>query len=257
MNIAIRFEGVVKRLGGRTVLHGVDLEIRKGETFVIVGSSGSGKSVTLKHMIRLLTPDEGRIWIGDDLISEARGRKLAQIRDRFGVLFQGAALLQWMSVVQNVALPLIEKKGLPEAEAFGLARERLALLQLSDALDQFPADLSGGMQKRVGLARAIVTDPEIVLYDEPTSGLDPVTSRTIDKLIEDLRTRLGVTSVVVTHDLHSALAIASRIAVIDRGRILEVVTPKEFVQSENAVVRAFLDAQYITRSGDWERKQGA
>lgn len=257
MNIAIRFEGVVKRLGGRTVLHGVDLEIRKGETFVIVGSSGSGKSVTLKHMIRLLTPDEGRIWIGDDLISEARGRKLAQIRDRFGVLFQGAALLQWMSVVQNVALPLIEKKGLPEAAAFGLARERLALLQLSDALDQFPADLSGGMQKRVGLARAIVTDPEIVLYDEPTSGLDPVTSRTIDKLIEDLRTRLGVTSVVVTHDLHSALAIASRIAVIDRGRILEVVTPKEFVQSENAVVRAFLDAQYITRSGDWERKQGA
>lgn len=250
---AIRFEGVFKSLGGRHVLHDVNLDIQKGETFVIVGSSGSGKSVTLKHMIRLLTPDEGRVLIGEDVISEARGEHLARIRDRFGVLFQSSALLQWMTVVQNVALPLMEKKGLEEDEAFSLARNRLALLNLEDAGDKYPSDLSGGMQKRVGLARAIVTDPEIILYDEPTSGLDPVTSRTIDALIEDLRKRLGVTSVVVTHDLHSALAIASRIAVIHQGRILEVATPKEFLRSENAVIRAFLEAQFITRSGEWER----
>jgi len=250
---AIRFEGVFKSLGGRHVLHDVNLDIQKGETFVIVGSSGSGKSVTLKHMIRLLTPDEGRVLIGEDVISEARGENLARIRDRFGVLFQSSALLQWMTVVQNVALPLMEKKGLEEDKAFSLARNRLALLNLEDAGDKYPSDLSGGMQKRVGLARAIVTDPEIILYDEPTSGLDPVTSRTIDALIEDLRKRLGVTSVVVTHDLHSALAIASRIAVIHQGRILEVATPKEFLRSENAVIRAFLEAQFITRSGEWER----
>lgn len=255
MSVAIRFEGVGKRLGGRQVLHEVDLEIREGETFVIVGSSGSGKSVTLKHMIRLLTPDEGRVWIGDDLISEARGRELERIRGRFGVLFQGAALLQWMSVEHNVALPLIEAKGMSEEKALALARERLALLQLADAVQKYPSDLSGGMQKRVGLARAIVTDPRIVLYDEPTSGLDPVTSRAIDGLIEDLRVRLGVTSVVVTHDLHSALAIATRIAVIDQGRIVEVATPGEFVRSKNPRVRAFLEAQYITRAGEWERKQ--
>lgn len=255
MKAAIRFEGVMKRLGGRTVLHEVDLEIREGETFVIVGSSGSGKSVTLKHMIRLLTPDAGRVWIGEDLISEARGRELERIRARFGVLFQGAALLQWMTVEQNVALPLVERDGIPEEKALEMARERLALLHLEDAVEKLPADLSGGMQKRVGLARAIVTDPQIVLYDEPTSGLDPVTSRAIDGLIEDLRVRLGVTSLVVTHDLHSALAIATRIAVIDQGRIVEVSTPEDFVRSENAQVRAFLEAQYITRTGEWERKQ--
>lgn len=250
----IRFEGVVKRLGGRLVLDGVDLAIPKGETFVIVGSSGSGKSVSLKHMIRLLSPDEGKVWIGDDLISEARGAALSRIRDRFGVLFQSAALLQWMTVGQNVALPLMEKKGVPEGEAFELARKRLDLLGLAEAFDKIPADLSGGMQKRVGLARAIVTDPEIVLYDEPTSGLDPVTSRAIDALINDLRERLGVTSVVVTHDLHSALAIGSRIAVIHEGKIVEVATPREFVRSPHPVVRGFLEAQYITRQGDWERK---
>lgn len=252
---AIRFEGVVKRLGGRQVLGGIDLEIRPGETFVLVGSSGSGKSVTLKHMIRLLTPDAGRVWVGDRVVSEARGRELERIRARFGVLFQGAALLQWMSVGQNVALPLMERNGLPEDEAFEKAREQLALLRLEDAFDKLPAELSGGMRKRVGLARAIVTDPEIVLYDEPTSGLDPVTSRAIDGLIEDLRRRLSVTSVVVTHDLHSALAIATRIAVIHEGRIVETATPGEFVRSGHPVVRAFLEAQYITRAGDWERKE--
>jgi phospholipid/cholesterol/gamma-HCH transport system ATP-binding protein len=250
--MAIRFEGVTKRLGGRPVLDDVTFDVPRGETFVIVGSSGSGKSVTLKHMSRLLSPDEGRVWVGDRCISEARGRELAGLRDKFGVLFQGAALLQWLTVGDNVALPLREKTRLSPAEIDKEVRERLRLLNLEDAFDKYPADLSGGMQKRVALARAIILNPEIVLYDEPTSGLDPVTSRLIDGLIDDLRKKLGLTSVVVTHDLHSALAIASRIAVIHHGRILEVVTPQEFIQSQNEIVRGFLDAQYITRRGDWE-----
>jgi len=252
----IRFERVTKRLGGRTVLNRLDLEIARGETFVVLGSSGSGKSVTLKHMIRLLTPDEGRVWIGDDCISEARGGALERIRRRFGVLFQSAALLQWMSVFDNVALPLREQGRLDETAIADRVRDKLKLLGLEDAVAKFPADLSGGMQKRVGLARAMILDPEIILYDEPTSGLDPVTSRTIDGLIEDLRRRLGITSVVVTHDLHSALAIGARIGLLHQGRVAELATPAEFVRSQNELARSFLESQYITRRGVWEEGNG-
>jgi len=249
----IRFERVSKRLGGRIVLDDVQFEVERNETFVIVGSSGAGKSVSLKHMIRLLTPDEGRVWIGDDVVSEAAGAELERIRTRFGVLFQGSALLQWLSVGQNVALPLMERTNRRDADIFALVREKLRVLNLEDAFDKYPADLSGGMQKRVALARAIIMDPEIILYDEPTSGLDPVTSRSIDRLIDDTRRRLGVTSVVVTHDLHSALSIASRIAVIHGGRMVEISTPEAFVRSQHPVVRGFLEAQYITARGKWER----
>lgn len=249
----IRFEKVTRRLGGRIVLDGIDLEIEKNETFVIVGSSGAGKSVTLKHMVRLLTPDSGRVIVGDDVISEATGDELERIRSRFGFLFQGAALLQWLTVGDNVGLPLREKTDLGEAEVDRLVHEKLAMVGLDEVFDKNPSDLSGGMRKRVGLARAIVTKPEIILYDEPTSGLDPVTSRTIDQLIDSLRRDLGVTSVVVTHDLHSALAIGTRIAMLHDGRIAEVSTPEEFIRSKNETVRGFLEAQYITKRGDWER----
>lgn len=248
----IRFENVCKSLGGKTVLDGVDFEIERGETFVIVGASGAGKSVSLKHMIRLMTPDEGRIYIGDDVISEAEGRQLERIRSRFGMLFQSAALLQWLDVAGNVGLPLRENTRKSPQEIEKLVDEKLDMVGLSGARHKMPADISGGMRKRVGLARAIVTEPEIVLYDEPTSGLDPVTSRKIDKLINDLRERLGVTSVVVTHDLHSALAIASRIGVISGGRMVEISKPSDFIQSENEVVKRFLESQYITRRGAWE-----
>lgn len=248
----IRFEKVTRRLGGRLVLDAVDFEIEKGETFVIVGSSGAGKSVTLKHMVRLLTPDSGRVWVGDDVVSEARGADLEGIRSRFGVLFQGAALLQWLNVGDNVALPLREHTDLGEDEIDRLVQEKLRLVNLEDVAEKFPADLSGGMRKRVGLARAIVMKPGIILYDEPTSGLDPVTSRTIDQLIDNLRRELGVTSVVVTHDLHSALAIGTRIAMLHEGKIVEVSTPEEFIRSKQEVVRGFLDAQYITQRGAWE-----
>jgi phospholipid/cholesterol/gamma-HCH transport system ATP-binding protein len=248
----IRFEHVSKRLGQKLVLDDVDLEVRPGETFVIVGSSGAGKSVSLKHMVRLLTPDRGEVWVGDDLVSEATGPDLERIRARFGFLFQGGALLQWLSAADNIALPLRERTGMSDEEIDALVLEKLRMVELEDAAEKYPADLSGGMRKRIGLARAIVTNPEIILYDEPTSGLDPVTSRTIDRLIDDLRKRLGVTSIVVTHDLHSALAIGSRIAMLHGGRIEEVSTPEEFVRSDNEFVRGFLEAQYITKRGEWE-----
>ncbi len=250
----IRFEKVTKRLGSRNVLDGIDLEVQPGETYVICGPSGMGKSVTLKHMVRLLTPDAGRVMVGDDCVSESRGRELERIRARFGVLFQSGALLQWLSVADNVALPLREHTQKGEDEIEHLVREKLRLVELEDAYDKQPADLSGGMRKRVALARAIITEPEIILYDEPTSGLDPVTSRTIDTLIDNLRKELKVTSVVVTHDLHSALAIGTRIAMLYFGKVVEVATPEAFIESDNEVVRNFLEAQYITRRGAWESK---
>ncbi|MGI6087157.1 MAG: ABC transporter ATP-binding protein [Kiritimatiellia bacterium] len=249
----IRFDHVTKYFGQRKVLDDLDFEVQRGETFVIVGFSGAGKSVSLKHMIRLLTPDSGAVLIDGADISHAGARELVRLRERFGFLFQGAALLQWLSVGENVALPLREKTRMPDAEIRERVQETLRLVNLEDVYDARPADLSGGMRKRVGLARAIVARPEIVLYDEPTSGLDPVTSRAIDRLIDRLRLELKVTGVVVTHDLFSALAIGTRIAMIHQGRFVEVAPPEEFVKSRNPAVRDFLDAQYITKKGPWEK----
>jgi phospholipid/cholesterol/gamma-HCH transport system ATP-binding protein len=248
----IRFENVCKSFGPQRVLDHVNLEVMKGETFVIVGSSGMGKSVTLKHMIRLLTPDEGRIFVEDDCISEASGRDMVRIRDRFGVLFQNSALLAWLSVFENVALPLRERTAMAEEEIEVRVGECLELVGLAAAGPKFPDEISGGMRKRAGLARAIVMKPEIILYDEPTSGLDPVISRSIDRLIDDMRVKLGVTSVVVTHDLHSALGIATRIALIKDGQFVVIAPPAEFIRSSHPDAKEFLEAQYITRRGSWE-----
>lgn len=248
----IRFEHVTKVLSGRAVLDDVSFEIGAGETFVIVGLSGAGKSVTLKHMIRLMRPDTGRILIDGEEIGDQGRRALQTTRSKFGVLFQSAALLQWMSVFDNVALPLREHTGMTEEEIEGRVREKLALLNLADAADRFPAELSGGMQKRVGLARAIIMNPEIVLYDEPTSGLDPVTSRHIDHLIVDMRKELGITGVVVTHDLHSALSVGSRIMMLHQGKVVENAPPEAFVRSQDETVQRFLESQYITKKGKWE-----
>jgi phospholipid/cholesterol/gamma-HCH transport system ATP-binding protein len=249
----IAFENVTKVLGGRKVLDDVSFEIPKGETFVIVGLSGAGKSVTLRHMLQLLIPGSGVIRVGDDVVSAARGKELSRIRSRFGVLFQSAALLQWMTAYENVALPLRENTRKSDDEIDAIVMEKLRMLNMEEAAQKYPADMSGGMQKRIGLARAIVMDPEIVLYDEPTSGLDPVTSRLIDGLIQQLRAELGITSVVVTHDLHSALAIGTRIMMLHGGRIVENATPAEFIKSKNETVQSFLDSQYITRRGEWEK----
>ncbi len=249
----IRFENVTKFLGGRPVLNGVTFEVRKGETLVVVGPSGTGKSVTLKHMVRLMTPDEGRVMVGGEVISEAAGERLERLREKFGVLFQGGALLEWLTVGENVALPLREKTDLSEEEIEERVTVNLKLVGLEGDIDKYPSEISGGMRKRVGLARAIVCKPEIILYDEPTSGLDPVSSRTIDQLIDSMRNELGVTSVVVTHDLHSALSIGSRIAMLTGGRIVELAEPAAFVQSSQEEVKLFLESQFITRRGEWER----
>ena len=243
----IRFEHIVKRLAGRNVLDDLSFEIRKGEVFVIVGPSGTGKSVTLKHMVQLLRPTSGTVWLGDESVSDADGRDLERLRERFGYLFQGGAMLGWLTVAENVALPLEEKTDLPEDEIAKRVREALEMVDLEDAADQYPAEISGGMQKRAGLARAIVRRPEIVLYDEPTSGLDPVTARTIDRLIQHLNRDLGVTSVVVTHDMQGALSIGHRVAMLHGGRFVEVATPKAFAASACPEVQQFLEAQYITR----------
>ncbi len=248
----IRFENITKALGGKTVLDRINFEVGAGETFVIVGLSGAGKSVTLKHMIRLMRPDSGSVVVDGGRIDHLGRSELRQVRSKFGVLFQSAALLQWMTVFDNVALPLREHTKMGEQEIARLVGEKLELLNLSDAGDKFPADLSGGMQKRVGLARAIIMNPKIVLYDEPTSGLDPVTSRRIDDLIMDMRKELGITSVVVTHDLHSALSIGSRIMMLHRGKIVENAAPSEFIRSKDPTVQSFLESQYITKKGKWE-----
>ena len=252
----IRFENVTKRFGAKTVQDDVSFEIDRGETFVIVGSSGAGKSVSLRHMIRLLTPDSGRVWVGEDCVNEAGGSDLERILGRFGVLFQSAALLQWLNVEDNVCLPLRQKTNLPDEEIRRLASEKLGMVGLDGAGHKMPSDISGGMRKRVGLARAIVTQPEIILYDEPTSGLDPVISRQIDLLIDDLRRRLGVTSVVVTHDLYSALYVGTRVAMLHEGRFAVCAPPEEFVASEHPVVRDFLQAQSIADMRDVRKAFG-
>ena len=249
----IRFDHVSKRLGGRAILDDLCLEVNAGETLVILGPSGAGKSVTLKHIVGLMAPDSGSIYIGNDEITGAQGRDLEQIRDRMGLLFQGGALLAWLNVGENVALPLREKTKMPNDEILEVVHEKLRLVGLENDFHKMPSEISGGMRKRVSLARAIVNKPEVVLYDEPTSGLDPVTSRKIDDLIENTRKTLGVTSVVVTHDLHSALSIGTRVAMLYNGRIIALATPKELLESDQPQVREFLDAQYITTPGPWER----
>lgn len=249
----IVFDHVTKRFGRKVVLDDVCLDIRKGETFIIVGRSGAGKSVTLQHMIRLLAPDSGRILVDGRDINAAGARELNDILRTYGVLFQSGALLQWLSVLDNVALPLRQTTNLPEDEILRLSREKLALVDLPDAAAKFPSDISGGMKKRAGLARAIVTNPRIVLYDEPTSGLDPVISRQIDLLIDRLRRTLSITSVVVTHDLYSALEIGSRIAMLHQGKIICCATPEEFVASPLPIVQDFLLAQGIHTLDDVHR----
>ena len=242
----IRFENVVKRFDGREVLAGVSFTVDKGEVLALVGPSGTGKSVTLKHLVRLLTPTSGSVWLDDMEISSARGKALEAIRARIGYLFQGGALLGWLTVGENVALPLRERTNLDDFAIDRRVADALAAVDLSSAADLYPAEISGGMQKRAGLARVLVRECDIVLYDEPTSGLDPVTSITINRLIRKLNKERGVTSIVVTHDLQSALLFADKVLMLKNGHVVEMAPPAEFVRSSNPEVREFLEAQFIT-----------
>ena len=238
----VEFRDVVKRFGGTAVLDELSFSVEKGEVLCIVGPSGTGKSVTLRHLVRLTTPTSGQVLVDGVDVATCDERTLAGIRRRVGYLFQGGALLAWMTVAENVALPLRETTDLPDDEIDRRVAKALESVELSDAADKYPSEISGGMQKRAGLARAVVRESDIVLYDEPTSGLDPVTSITINRLIKKLNKTLGITSVVVTHDLASALSFADRILLMKGGRVVECSAPAAFARSENAEVREFLSA---------------
>lgn len=236
----IRVEGVHKRFGANQVLKGVSLRVRKGTTRVILGLSGSGKTVLMKHIIGLMQPDSGHIFVDDEDVVGLDKANLLRLRRKFGMVFQQAALFDSMSVYENVAFPLREHARLPEAEIADKVHRALAVVELFDVDDKFPSELSGGMRKRVGLARAIVLEPACVLYDEPTTGLDPMTTDSVDQMIIDANKRLQVTSVVISHDIGSALAVADDIAVIHQGEIVEDTTPDGLRQSKHPFVQEFL-----------------
>jgi phospholipid/cholesterol/gamma-HCH transport system ATP-binding protein len=236
----VRLENLHIRLGGVPILRGLDLSIHKGETLVIIGRSGTGKSVTLKNILGLLRPDEGRVVIYGQDMTGIPEKQYAEVRKKFGVLFQSGALINWLSVGDNVALPLREHTRLDEEEIRRRVMEKLDLVDMSDAVSKMPSEISGGMKKRAGLARAIILDPEIVLYDEPTSGLDPVLSNQINELVLRMQDALGITSVVVTHDMESAYMIADRISMLYEGRIIQTGTRDMIRNTEDAVVSQFI-----------------
>jgi len=240
----IRVENLQKGFNGTAVLRGVELEIQDGETLVVIGGSGSGKSVLLKHLCGLLKPEAGKVIVDDVDIVPLSEDELAPIRKQFGFLFQGAALFDSMTLYDNVAFPLREERR-PETEVRKRVEEALTIVDLLPAQDKKPAELSGGMRKRAGLARAVVANPKYVLYDEPTTGLDPIRADNINQLILHLHDQLHVTGVAVTHDMVSAYKIADRIAMLHDGRIHAVGTPQEIQATTDPVVR-----QFITGVGD-------
>ncbi|MGA8264162.1 MAG: ABC transporter ATP-binding protein [Ignavibacteriaceae bacterium] len=237
----IEIKNLHKSFGSNKVLQGVNLDIHPGETLVIIGRSGCGKSVLLKHIVGLLNPDEGYVKLKDKIISELPQKELYEIRKNFGFLFQGAALFDSMTVEENVSLPLVESKNaFSKNEIKKIVIEKLELVGLKDALDVKPAELSGGMKKRVGLARALVTNPEYILYDEPTTGLDPIMSDSIDSLIKELSEKIKVTTVVVTHDMYSVKNVAAKVAMMHEGKIHFYGTPDEMLSSKDAVIVDFI-----------------
>lgn len=237
--------GVTKSFDGRPVLRGLDLDIPTGGTLVVMGPSGCGKSVMLKHLVGLLRPDAGEVRFHGERIDQLDERRLVPIRRRIGFLFQQAALFDSLTVRENVAFPLRET-GQAGRDLEERVRATLDRVGLADTLDQMPAELSGGMRKRVGLARAIVLQPELVLYDEPTTGLDPIRANVINDLIVRLQRELHITSVVVTHDLDSAFQVADRMVLLHRGRVRLEGEPDAFRHSSDPVVRAFLEGREST-----------
>ncbi|MDQ6656485.1 MAG: ABC transporter ATP-binding protein [Verrucomicrobiota bacterium] len=236
--IAVR--GLTKSIGPQEILRGVDLEVGKGETLVIIGRSGGGKSVLLKHLVGLMLPDAGEIWIDGENIIGLNERKLAAIRRKVGILFQSGALFDSMTVEENIAFPLREA-GERDAKAIReQVNEMLDVIGLEGQQEKMPVNLSGGMKKRVGLARSIIRRPSCVLYDEPTAGLDPVVSDSINQLIRRLQKRYGVTSVVVTHDMKSAFHVADHIAYLHEGRIYFYGTSAELERSPDPLIRDFM-----------------
>ncbi|HQY21918.1 MAG TPA: ABC transporter ATP-binding protein [Ignavibacteria bacterium] len=237
----IEIKNLKKSFGNKEVLRGVNLTIEDGITLVIIGRSGCGKSVLLKHIIGLLKPDEGEVLIEGNDIAKMDQKELYEIRKRFGFLFQGAALFDSMDVEENIGLALKENTSMTKSEIADVVVEKLELVGLPGTQNMKPADLSGGMKKRVSLARSLATNPEYILYDEPTTGLDPVMSDQIDDLIQDLSKKLKVTSIVVTHDIFSVYDIADVVAMMHEGRIYFIGTPKELTTTDDKLIRDFLN----------------
>ena len=238
---AIELVGVEKRFGRQTVLRDVNLSVASGKTTVIVGASGEGKSVIIKHMLGLVRPERGEVRVFGSNLAKARKKELNRIRMEFGVLFQNVALFDSMSVFDNVALPLRERTKLSETVIRAKVREKLDLMDLVDADDKFPAQLSGGMKKRVGLARALMLDPKVVFFDEPTTGLDVSRSNEIYRLFHKTQRRLGYTAVIVSHDVPKIFKLADYVALLAEGKIQGVMSPESFQLSENPLIRRYVE----------------
>ncbi len=246
--VKIRIRDLHKSFDGKAVLRGVELEIRRGESMVVVGGSGTGKSVLLKHVIGLLKPDRGTVEVDGVAVETLGYREIARFRRRFGMAFQEGALFDSMTVAENVAFPLRRRGELRPDEIRRRVAECLAEVGLEDVGEKMPSELSGGMRRRVGFARAVAHEPEILLFDEPTTGLDPVTKRTIDALIVELRRHHGATTVTISHDMPSVLRIADRIAMLHEGTIAAVLTPDEFRRSSDPRIRDFLSGALLADS---------
>jgi phospholipid/cholesterol/gamma-HCH transport system ATP-binding protein len=239
----IRLIDVHKAFGTKRVLSGFSLDVVEGETMVIIGYSGTGKSVAIKHIVGLLEPDAGTVFVDDQEVPRMPRRDLYALRARIGYVFQFAALFDSLSIGDNVAMALRKQRVLAEDEIARRVHEALELVDLPDVADRFPAELSGGMRKRVGIARAIVGRPKYILYDEPTTGLDPVTSAVIDQLIMRMQSQLGVTSIVITHDMRSAYTVGTRIAMLYDGRVRRVGSVEEIKHTDDPVVRQFIEGR--------------
>ncbi len=237
----IEIKNLHKSFGDNKVLRGVNLNINTGETLVIIGRSGCGKSVLIKHIVGLLYPDEGYVKVEGKLVDEMSMKELYELRTKFGFLFQGSALFDSMTVEENISLPLVESKiKYSIAEMDKKVSEKLEMVGMSGVQKLKPAELSGGMKKRVGLARALITDPDYIFYDEPTTGLDPIMSDSIDDLIKELTEKLNSTSVVVTHDMYSVKNIADRVAMMHEGKIHFSGTPSELLSSNDPIIKEFI-----------------
>ena len=244
-NIIIEFKDVYKSFNGILVHNGINLSIFEGEIISLLGGSGSGKSVLLKEFIGLMKPDKGDIIVLDNNVTQMNEEALIELREHIGMLFQGAALFDSLTVFENIAYPLREHLKLTEKEIQERVAEKLQVVGLSGIEEKMPSELSGGMKKRVGLARAIATEPEIILYDEPTTGLDPMTAQRINDLIIELQRKLGITTIVVTHDLHCVKTVSDRIAMLHEGKIVAVGTWEELVTSNIQVVQDFIGGKYF------------
>ena len=237
----IGIKNLHKSFGKNYVLRGVNLDIETGETIVIIGKSGCGKSVLLKHIVGLIMPDSGFITVEDQNVNELNIKDLYKLRKKFGFLFQGAALFDSMTVEENISLALDESdNGYTTEEIKKLVGEKLEMVELPGTQNLKPAELSGGMKKRVGLARALITNPDYILYDEPTTGLDPIMADSIDILIKDLTEKLNVTSIVVTHDMYSVKNVANKVAMMNDGKIHFIGSQKDLIKSEDPIIQEFI-----------------